>query len=343
MGNQTIYLVYLDFLITIIGAFAIYSTNFIAYTNTVFIFGTIYGIVIVTRGFMPLLIYSERLFKTMPFVHLLFLFLTITLALLLNNITIYLMGISVSALLGIYTGGYIYNLEVSWSKHLRDPSKFFSLISGAEAVAFFVAPILTYITPNKIVFLAVLSVSTAFGLILLFYFARLGGAEIKPRFFSGELALIRNVAPLAILAALNWFLQYLWMGMVFELGARQGISGFLVFVAVELETATYMAIQFIISRRGLKKLASMRSVSMLMAVYALVVISFASLIIVKIDSSIFFLILLALAASSSPLEPLINTLVSFTDRAPEISTIVLSFNYIGGGIGYTLSSLLLRI
>jgi len=343
MRNQTSYLVYLDFLITIIGAFAVYSTNFIAYTNAVPIFGAIYGIVIVTRGFVPLLLHSERLFKTLPFIHLLFLFLTITLALLLNNITIYLMGISISALLGIYTGGYIYNLEVSWSKHLRDPSKFFSLISGAEAAAFFIAPILTYITPNKMVFLVILSVSTALGFILLLYFARLGGAEIKPRFFSGELALIRKAAPLAVLAAFNWFLQYLWMGMVFELGARQGVPGFLVFIAVELETATYMAIQLIISRRGLKKLANMRTVSMLIAVYALIVISLASLIFVKVDPLIFFLILLALAVSSSPLELLINTLVSFTNRAPEISTIVLSFNYIGGGIGYILSSLLLRI
>ncbi len=343
MRDQTPYLVYLDFLITIIGAFAIYSTNFIAYTNAVPIFGTIYGIVIVTRGFVPLLLHSERLFKTLPFIHLLFLFLIITLALLLNNITIYLMGISISALLGIYTGGYIYNLEVSWSKHLRDPSKFFPLVSGAEAAAFLIAPILTYITPNKMIFLAILSVSTALGLDFLLYFARLGGAEIKPRFFSGELALIRKAAPLTVLAAFNWFLQYLWMGMVFELGARQGISGFLVSIGVELETATYMAIQFIISRRGLKKLANMRTVSMLMAVYALVAISFASLIFVELGPIIFFLILLALAVSSSPLEPLINTLVSFTNRAPEISTIVLSFNYIGGGIGYTLSSLLLGI
>ncbi|MEB3756735.1 MAG: hypothetical protein GSR79_07770 [Desulfurococcales archaeon] len=343
MRNQTPYLVYLDFLITIIGAFAIYSTNFIAYANAVPVFGTIYGIVIVTRGFVPLLLHSERLFKTLPYVHLLFLFLTITLALLLNNITIYLTGITISALLGIYTGGYIYNLEVSWSKHLRDPSKFFSLISGAEAAAFFIAPILTYITPNKIVFLTVLSVSTAFGLILLLYFARLGGAEIEPRFFSGELALIRKAAPLAMLASLNWFLQYLWMGMVFELGARQGISGFLVFAVVELETATYMAIQFIISRRGLKRLANARAVSMLIAVYALVVLLFTSLIFMNVDLIIFSCILLALAVSSSPLEPLINTFVSFTNRAPEISTIVLSFNYIGGGIGYTLSSLLLRI
>ena len=111
--NQTPYLVYLDFLITIVGAFAIYSTNFIAYTNAVPIFGTIYGIVILTRGFAPLLLHNERLFKVLPFVHLFFLFSTITLALLLNNITIYLIGISISALLGIYTGGYIYNLEVS--------------------------------------------------------------------------------------------------------------------------------------------------------------------------------------------------------------------------------------
>ncbi|MEB2792770.1 MAG: hypothetical protein G5Z42_07100 [Caldisphaeraceae archaeon] len=154
MKNQTPYLAYLDFLITIIGAFAIYSTNFIAYTNAVPIFGTIYGIVIATRGFAPLLIHSERLFKVMPFVHLPFLFLTVTLALLFDSITIYLVGISTSALLGIYTGGYVYNLEVSWSKYPRDPLKFFSLISGAEAAAFFIALILTYVTPNKVAFLA---------------------------------------------------------------------------------------------------------------------------------------------------------------------------------------------
>jgi len=343
MRDQTPYLVYLDFLITIIGAFVIYSTNYIAYTNAVSIFGTIYGIIIVTRGFIPLLLHSELLFKKLPFVHLFFLFSMITLALLLNNITIYLIGISISPLLGIYTGGYIYNLEVSWSKNLRDPSKFFSLISGAEAAAFFIAPILTYITPNKIVFLAILLISTALGFILLLYFARLGSAEIKPRFFSGEPALIRRAAPLAVIAGFNWFLQYLWMGMVFELGARQGIPDFLVFLAVELETATYMVIQFMISKRGIKRLANMRTVSMLIVVYDLVVLLFTSLIFIKIDPIVLFLILLALAVSSSPLEPLINTLVSFTDRAPEVSTIVLSFNYIGGGIGYTLSSLLLRI
>ena len=343
LRNQTPSLVYLDFLVTIIGAFAIYSTNFIAYNSAAPVFGTIYGAVIVMRGFIPLLLHNERLFKTLPFIHLISLFSAITLALLLNNITIYLVGISISALLGIYTGGYIYNLEVSWSKHLRDPSKFFSLISGAEALAFLVAPILTYITPNKMAFLAILSVSTGLGLTLLLYFARLGGAEIKPKFFSGDPELIRQAAPLAVLAASNWFLQYLWMGMVFELGARQGMPGSQVFLAVELETATYMAIQFIISKRGVKRLANMRTVSMLMVVYALAVLLFTSLVFVKIGPTIFFLVLLALAVSSSPLEPLINTLVSYTGRAKEISTIVLCFNYLGGGTGYTLSSLLLRL
>ncbi|MEB2837344.1 MAG: hypothetical protein GSR80_001386 [Desulfurococcales archaeon] len=342
MRDQTPYLVYLDFIVTIIGAFAIYSTNFIAYTNAVPIFGTIYGIVVVTRGFAPLVLHSERLFKALPFAHLLFLFLSVTLALLLDDIKIYLAGISVSALLGIYTGGYIYNLEVSWAKRLRDPSRFFSLVSGAEAAAFFIAPLLTYVTPNKAVFLAVLSASTALGLAFLLYFARFGGAELKPRFYTGEPALLRRAAPLAALAALNWLLQYLWMGMVFELGARQGIPGLTVFAAVELETATYMAIQFVISRRGLKKLTSVKTASTLMAAYALVVALFTSLLCTRVSPAVFTAILLALAVSSSPLEPLINTLVSLTDRAPEVSTVILSFNYIGGGIGYTLSSLLLR-
>lgn len=112
MRDQTLYLVYLDFLITVVGAFAIYSTNFIAYTNAVPIFGTIYGIIILTRGLAPLVLHDERLFRTFPLIHLSLLFLTITLALLLNNIVIYLTGISISALLGIYTGSYVYNLEV---------------------------------------------------------------------------------------------------------------------------------------------------------------------------------------------------------------------------------------
>ena len=342
MRDQTPYLVYLDFLITVVGAFAIYSTNFIAYTNAVPIFGTIYGIIILTRGLAPLVLHDERLFRTLPFIHLSLLFLTITLALLLNNIVIYLTGISISALLGIYTGSYVYNLEVGWSRRLRDPSRFFSLISGAEAAAFFIAPILTYITPNRFIFLTVLSISTALGFSLLTYFAHLGGAEIRPRFFSGKLVLVRRAMPIAVLAAINWFLQYLWMGLVFELGARQGIPSLLVLAAVELETAVYMTIQFIISRRGLGKLASIRVVSVLMAIYASFVALLTSLIFVRTSPMAFFLILIALATSSSLLEPLINTLVSLTDCAQEVSTIVLSFNYIGGGIGYVISSLLLR-
>ncbi len=343
MGDQTPYLVYLDFLITIMGAFAIYSTNYIAYTNTVPIFGTIYGFIIVTRGFAPLLLHSERLFKTLPFIHISALFTTVTVAFLLNNIVIYLAGISVSALLGIYTGGYIYNLEVTWSKRLKDPSKFFSLISGSEATAFFIAPILTYITPNKILFLAILSVSIMLGFILLLYFARLGGVVVKPRFYTGEISLVKKTISLAALAASNWFLQYLWMGMVFELGERQGIPGFYVFLGVELETAVYMIIQFIISRKGIKRFASLKTVSVLIVLYAIIVASFTTLLMVKVGPAMFFLILIALSVSSSPLEPLINTLVSLTDQAPEASTIIISFNYIGGGIGYTLSSILLGI
>lgn len=115
-------------------------------------------------------------------------------------------------LLGIYTRSYIYNLEVSWSKYLLDSSRFFSLISGSEAVAFFLSPILTYVTPNKLIFLTALSLFTALGFLLIMYFTYFGGAEIKPRFFSGELSLIREAMPLTVLVAFNWFLQYLWMG-----------------------------------------------------------------------------------------------------------------------------------
>jgi hypothetical protein len=85
-----------------------------------------------------------------------------------------------------------------------------------------------------------------------------------------------------------------------------------------------------------------KAVSGLLGFYALIVTLFVSFIFMKTSPITFFLILIVLAISSSLLEPLINTLVSSTNRAPEISTIVLSFNYIGGGIGYALSSLMLR-
>ncbi|MFP3225423.1 MAG: hypothetical protein RXQ80_00660 [Sulfolobaceae archaeon] len=55
----------------------------------------------------------------------------------------------------------------------------------------------------------------------------------------------------------------------------------------------------------------------------------------------FFIPLIVIAVSSSPLESLINTLVSST-KSVEISTVIVSFNYIGGGIGYILASLLLK-
>jgi len=168
MRDRTPHLVvYLDTLLTTIGAFATYSTNFIAYTNTVPIFGTIYGIVIIIRGLLVLVLYDERLFRVLPFVHLLVLFQTVTLALIFNNITVYLIGISVSSPLGVYTASYVYSMEVTLSKRLSDPTKFFSLISGSEAVAFFLAPNIVYLTQDKLVFLILLSILTSLG--FLFY------------------------------------------------------------------------------------------------------------------------------------------------------------------------------
>jgi hypothetical protein len=324
-----------------IGAFAIYSTNFIAYTNTTPIFGTIYGIVIVTRGLFPLILHDERLFRRLPFIHLLVLFLTVTLALIFNDITVYLIGISVSSLLGVYTGSYVYSLEVTWSKRLLDPSKFFSLISGSEAIAFFLAPIITYLTTSKLIFLVILSSLTSLGFLFLLYFAYLNRIEIKPKFFTGRLSLIKRAKTLAMLGAFNWFLQYLWMGIVFELGVKMGISSSLILIGVELETAIYMSIQFVISKMGFKRFAKLRVVSGLLIIYALIVSTLVSLSFMNVSLVMFFILLIAIAVSNSPLESLINTLVSSTESL-EISTVVVSFNYVGGGMGYVLASLLLK-
>ncbi|MEM4138388.1 MAG: hypothetical protein QW250_02395 [Sulfolobaceae archaeon] len=173
------------------------------------------------------------------------------------------------------------------------------------------------------------------------YFAYLNGTEIKPKFFTGELSLIKRAKALAILGAFNWFLQYLWMGMVFELGVRMGISSSLILIGVELETAIYMIIQFVISKRGIKHLAKIRVVPGLLAIYALVVFTLILLSSMKVGAVTFLIMLIAIAVSSSPLESLINTLVTATESI-EISTVIVSFNYIGGGIGYILASLLLR-
>lgn len=144
-----------------------------------------------------------------------------------------------------------------------------------------------------------------------------------------------------MLGAFNWFLLYLWMGMIFELGAKMGIPDPLVLIGVELETTIYMAIQFVISKRGLKRFAKLRVVSGLLIIYALMVSTLVFLSLTNISLTMFFVSLIAIAVSNSPLESLINSLVSSAE-SPEISTVVISFNYIGGGIGYVLASLLLK-
>ncbi len=343
MRNQQPYLVFLDFFITMIGAFAIYSTNFIAYSNSIPIIGSLYGISIVIRGFLPLLVHKNWLFRNLPIVHLSFLFLVVTFAILFNNIVLYLVGISVSLFLGMFTGSYVYNLEITWAKDLSEPSKFFSLVTGAEAFAFLVAPILTYVTPDKILFLSILLSLITLAALFLFYFRYFGGVEIKPKFFSGEIAMVRKIAIITIIASLNWFLQYLWMGMVFGLGLKQGVPDTLILGAIEGETILYMAIQFAINTRGLRSYARVNIGLALICIYAIMVALFVSLTFIMINHLIFLLLLFSFAISSAVIEPLVDTLISSTDRASENSTIILSFKSIGGGLGYALSSFLLAI
>jgi len=71
--------------------------------------------------------------------------------------------------------------------------------------------------------------------------------------------------------------------------------------------------------------------------YALIVFTFILLSSMEVSVVAFFIPLIVIAVSSSPLESLINTLVSST-KSVGISTVIVSFNYIGGGIGYILAS-----
>ena len=142
----------LIFFVTMIGAFAVYSTNFIAFSNAIPILGSLYGVSIVIRDFLPLLLPKKWLFKNLPIFHLTFLALIITSSILLSDIVIYLVGISISVFLWMFTASYIYNLEITLSKNLKDASKFFSVITGVESIPFLITPILTYLTTNKYLF-----------------------------------------------------------------------------------------------------------------------------------------------------------------------------------------------
>ena len=62
---------------------------------------------------------------------------------------IYLVGILISLSLGMLPGSYIYNLEITLSKNIKDASKFFSVITVVGSIAFLIAPILTYLTTKR--------------------------------------------------------------------------------------------------------------------------------------------------------------------------------------------------
>jgi hypothetical protein len=60
---------------------------------------------------------------------------------------------------------------------LPNPSKFFALVTGAEAFAFPVTPVLTYVTPDKVLFMGILLSLITLAVLFLFYFRYL--REIK--------------------------------------------------------------------------------------------------------------------------------------------------------------------
>ena len=142
----------LIFFVTRIGAFAVYSTNFIAFSKAIPIQGSVHGISILIRGFLPLVLPKKWLFRNLPIFHMVFSALIITSSILLSDIVIYLVGISISVFLWMFTASYIYNLEITLSKNLKDASKFFSVITGVESIPFLITPILTYLTTNKYLF-----------------------------------------------------------------------------------------------------------------------------------------------------------------------------------------------
>ena len=343
MRNQGPYLVFLDFFVTMIGAFAVYSTNFIAFSNAIPILGSVYGISIVIRGFLPLLLPKKWLFKNLPIFHLTFLALIIMSSILLSNIVVYLVGITISVFLGMFTGSYIYNLEITWSKNLKDASKFFSVITGVQSIAFLIAPILTYLTPNKNLFLSILLVLIALVLIFLAYFRFFSNIGVQMKFFSGNMRQVKKIYPIIFLASFNWFLQYLWMGVVFALGVKQGIPDIVVLSAVEGETILYIVLQFGISIRGFMSVAKIRVGYYLIGIYIILVTTFVSLDFYKASEILFVVLLFSFAVVSVLLEPLVDTLLSASESASENSTLVVAFRSIGGGIGYAMASFLLII
>ncbi len=343
MRTQIPYLVFLDFFVTMIGSFAIYSTNFIAVSNVIPILGSLYGISIVIRGFLPILLPKKWLFNNLPIFHIAFLASIVLSSILLNNIVIYLVGISISALLGMFTGSYVYNIEITFSKYLKDASRFFSLITGIESVAFLIAPVLTYLTTSRYVFLSILLVLITLALIFLAYFRFSSKIRVQTKFFSGNLGQVKKIYPIIFLASFTWFLQYLWMGMAFPLGAKQGFPELVVLLAVEGETLLYMVLQFGISIRGFTSVAKIRVGYYLIGVYTLLVATFLSLGFFKSSEILFVAILFSFAIVSFLLEPLVDTILSSTENASENSTIVVAFRSICGGIGYAMGSFLLII
>lgn len=320
------------------GSFAIYSTNFLSFISGLQVLSLFYSFSIIIRGVVPAILPREYLFKNLPFIHLSFLLTTLTLSILTNNLGVYLIGISISAILGMYTSSFVYALEVSLSKELNDPTRFFSTISGVEAIAFFIAPILSSLVLNKLLFLSILLSLACVGFSFLVYFRFLSKIHLK--FYSGQIKELRLLLPIALIAGISWLLQYLWMGSIYIIGEKLRIPITIVLSSVEGETALYILLQSLAGVKGFKRIAKLKLGYLLIFTYGVLVFLFESFTLFRVNTMIFVIVVLSFAIASFLIEPLIDTLTSLTKNASENSTIIVVSRTIGGGIGYIISLLL---
>ncbi|MBP1357717.1 MAG: hypothetical protein JZD40_04430, partial [Sulfolobus sp.] len=221
------------------------------------------------------------------------------------------------------------------------PTRFFSAMTGVEAVAFFIAPILTSLVSNKLLFLTILLSLASLGFSFLTYFRFL--SKINVKFYSGKIKEVRSLLPIALIAGISWLLLYLWMGSVYVIGEKLGMPLTIITTIVEGETALYIILQAFAGIKGFKRIAKLKLGYFLISIYGLLVFLFESLTLYRVNTVVFIAIIISFAPISFLIEPLVDTLVSLTKDASENSTIIVVSRTIGGGFGYAVASLLSMI
>lgn len=328
----------MDFFITFFAAFSVYSTNYLA-SESLPILGSAYGVALVCRGVLPLLTRQDRYFRWLPLLHVSFLLGVVSVSFASGSLTIYLVGIILALFLGAFTGSYVFAMQVAYSQRLSKPTRFFSLITGIEALAFVLAPVLVYFTSSRMVFLTALVGLLVIATGLLWFIKRYGESALSPKFYARRLVVIHTALPLGTVAMSAWVLQYLWMGSFFLIAGRAGLHSGLITLALEIETVTYMVVQFIFSRTGLEKIASWRTLIVAVAVYGCLVVGLISDALFPYPLLGLIAILIGIAAVSVFIDPIVDSLTAKLSQPTQSSTVVGSLRSFGGGVGYTLASI----